>query len=284
MSESVAASTITTNTTATHGGRTVSTTGRGNGPRTNTGGGGRGNGSVESGRSKNNKNKNQNNKEKKPTVFSKSNFKGNTTELHGHVFELFEESGNRTQFTTTLEVIGQYSSKHCTKYSENLRSLFREPVTAPFIKPPTAPGPDANKLDQALFDTDVRTYSKRRDALSTNLHMMYAVIWGQCSKNMQTRLKAIDGYDTATDDDDCAWLLNQIKGLIHQFNTEQYIYISLADARDAYINCKQSPEQTDAEYYKSFKAVVDVLEYYGANIAEQDLVVNYDRNYGNSES
>ena len=111
------------------------------------------------------------------------------------------------------------------------------------------------------------------DNLKSNQHTMYKVIWGQCSKNMQTKLKALTDYLKETEADNCAWLLNQIKGAIHQFNTEEYIYFSLTEAREAYMNCRQAPGQSDADYYAVFNTVVDVLEYFEANVAENDKLV-----------
>jgi Zinc knuckle len=64
------------------------------------------------------------------------------------------------------------------------------------------------------------------------------------------------------------WLLKQIKAISHQFDTKQYMYLSLLDARAAYINCRQGLNQTDAEYFELFTANVQVLEYFKANVGE----------------
>jgi hypothetical protein len=56
--------------------------------------------------------------------------------MNGHVFECYEERGDRTQFTKTLEALGEYAAKNL-KYPEDLKSLFEETMIAPDIVEPT---------------------------------------------------------------------------------------------------------------------------------------------------
>ena len=159
MSESVSGTTIASNgtgTSTTHGGRSAANTSTGG--RGSQGGRGRGNTNTESGRGKKNKNRNTNNDSNgKKSTGTKTGFKGNTTELHGNVFELYEESGDRTQFSNTLEVLGQYASK-TLKFSEDMRALFKEPVATPTIDKPQPPADPTDVFEKSLFDTDVRSY------------------------------------------------------------------------------------------------------------------------------
>ncbi len=267
MSKSVAASS-NSSVTAPGSNNGVNNNNRNNNPGRGSAGGRGGGGSKKN----NGKQRKGDKHTKKLLTGSKSDFKGNTTDMNGYVFECVDESGDRTQFSKTLEVLGQYSSKKF-KFPEDLRTLFKEPPRSPYITPPTEPGENATKLEQSLWDSKVAAYSKRCDTLVSNVHALYDVIWGQCSKNMQTKIKAVENYDIESENDNCAWLLNQIKGVIHQFNSEQDIFYSLHDARLAYMNCKQLQHQSNAEYYEVFRSTVDVLEFYGANIAEADDLI-----------
>ena len=46
-------------------------------------------------------------------------FKGSTAEMNGHVFECFEEKGDRRQYSKTLEALKAYMQKTMVKYSED---------------------------------------------------------------------------------------------------------------------------------------------------------------------
>jgi hypothetical protein len=68
-------------------------------------------------------------------TITRSNFKGNTVDMNGHVFECYEERGDRTHFPKTLEALGKYAAKNL-KHPEDLKSLFEEDMLAPSIDEP----------------------------------------------------------------------------------------------------------------------------------------------------
>jgi hypothetical protein len=39
-------------------------------------------------------------------------FKGNTLNMNSHVFKCYEERGDRSQFSKTLEALGEYATKN----------------------------------------------------------------------------------------------------------------------------------------------------------------------------
>jgi Zinc knuckle len=100
------------------------------------------------------------------------------------------------------------------------------------------------------------------------------VIWGQCSEAMRNKLRALDDFNEENKNNNCIWLLNEIKGVTHQFDTKRNMYLSLLDARIAYFTCRQTANQTNAEYLAVFSANVQVLEYYKATISESHLLVD----------
>jgi hypothetical protein len=91
---------------------------------------------------------------------------------------------------------------------------------------------------------------------------------------MRTKIGALSDFSTENRANNCVWLLGEIKGVTHQFDTKRNIFLSLLDARIAYFSCKQTQQQTDTEYLEVFRANVEVLEYYKANISESHLLVD----------
>ena len=112
----------------------------------------------------------------------------------------------------------------------------------------------------------VDIYVERLTALDNNLRTIFTVIWGQCSNMMQTKLKALPEYDAKAKEKDCVWLLKEIKGIMNHFDGSKYIYVSLDDATEEYYRYRQGHSQPLDSYYKTFKAHVEVLEHYGANV------------------
>jgi hypothetical protein len=108
---------------------------------------------------------------------SKGTFKGNTLEMNGHVFDCFEERGDRTQFPKTLEVLGEYAANNL-KHPEDLRSMFEENMTAPDIMEPADLPATPTTRQEVIWEASLKSYSRRVEELRSNITTLYAVIWG----------------------------------------------------------------------------------------------------------
>jgi hypothetical protein len=148
------------------------------------------------------------------------------------------------------------------KYPEDLKPIFAETMSAPTITEPSDIADDAGKQELLIWETALKSYSRRSEELKSNLTKLYAVILGQCSEAMRNKLRALDDFNEENKNNNCIWLLNEIKGVTHQFDTKRNMYLSLLDARIAYFTCRQAANQTNADYLAVFSANVQVLEYY----------------------
>jgi hypothetical protein len=178
-----------------------------------------------------------------------------------------------TQFPKTLEALGEYAAKNL-KYPEDLKSIFAETMAAPNIIEPADLPTTSTKRQEVIWEAALKSYSRRSEELRNNLTTFYAVIWGQCSEAMRTKIRALDTFSSQNKDNNCIWLLNEIKGVTHQFDTKRNIFLSLHDARIAYYGCKQNQNQKNAEYLDLFRANIEVLEYYKATVGESHIFVD----------
>jgi hypothetical protein len=117
-----------------------------------------------------------------------------------------------------------------------------------------------------IWETTMKTYLKRTDKMESNLRGIYAIVWGQCSPMMQSKLESLDGYSIKSTDCDCVWLLKEIQGITHRFEGTLNVFISLHDAWGNYYSYHQGAQQSLHEYLKDFQLRVQVLEHYGAAI------------------
>jgi hypothetical protein len=91
---------------------------------------------------------------------------------------------------------------------------------------------------------------------------------------MRTKIRALNAFTVQNRDNNCIWLLKEIKGVTHQFDTKRNIVLTLHDARVAYYNCKQTTNQSNAEYLDLFRSNIDVLKYYKVTVGESYLFVD----------
>jgi Zinc knuckle len=153
--------------------------------------------------------------------------------------------------------------------------MFEETMTTPNIAKPPDLDSTATKRQEVIWEALLKSYSRRVKELWSNLTTLYAVIWDQCSKAMRTKIRALSDFSTRNRANDCIWLLNEIKGVTHQFNTKRRIFLSLLDARRAYFTCRHAQNQTNADYLEVFRSNVEVLEYYKATVGESyELIEN----------
>jgi hypothetical protein len=131
-------------------------------------------------------------------------------------------------------------------------------------------------LDKAAYDTDMgrrmiwettmKAYMRCTEKMESNLRAIYAIMWGQSSPMMQSKLESLDEYEARSTDCDCVWLLKEIQGIMHRFEGTPNVFISLDDAWCNYCSYHQGAQQSLHEYLKEYQLLVQVLEHYGAAI------------------
>ena len=119
---------------------------------------------------------------------NRNTFTGKTKEMNSHVFQLQVEQKRKGQYQETLDQLQVYASAVHMRDTKALKILFtklEQPViTAPIpIKNPTP-------VEDIIFKEEVRQYSKDKKSLESTLVSLYNVVWGQCSKLLQNKLKA----------------------------------------------------------------------------------------------
>ena len=110
--------------------------------------------------------------------------------MNGQVFQTIEESKDATQYIKTLEALERYAFK---TYTVDLSSLFHpdDPET-PEIEIPSKPTNveiAKNPTLQDLYQLRLKEYIKEEKLLKVGLKSMWAVIWGQCSTSIRTKLE-----------------------------------------------------------------------------------------------
>ena len=197
----------------------------------------------------------------------RSRFVGNTTEMKGHVFQPRTVSKNANQYHDTVEVLHQYVAKEYETGRE-LMALFLATPTQPIVtEPPDDPTPTGRaddgtpKLttwDNKIFDLLIKRYLEREDQLKDDLHSLFYVILGQCDKTITAKLESHDGYATQGAQGNCLWLLQCVRATMNQFDSGQYPYVALFQARRRLYNLSQG-KKTVTEYYHSFQAEYDTI-------------------------
>ena len=123
----------------------------------------------------------------------------------------------------------------------------------------------------AVFSEQVKEYVKQTSRLQENIKHLWALVWGQCSNTIQTRLQALDTYEDMHAASDGLRLLVAIKDLMYNVQEQKYVPLSIHLAKRQFFLLSQG-RNTVGEYYEQFKNQTDVLDHIGAGIGDDDAI------------
>ena len=204
------------------------------------------------------------------TTISRQRFEGATDDLKGDIFDLV---GSRSAdlFIKTKKAIANYVGR-TYQHSGDIRRAI-ETLTIPTIPMPTAPVADPMPvLLAAIFSEQVKEYVKQTSRLQENIKRLWALVWGQCSDTIRTRLQALDGYDDMHTTSNGLQLLIAIKDLMFNVQEQKYVPLSIHLAKRQFFLLSQG-RNTVGEYYDQFKNQTDVLSHIGAGIGHDTAIM-----------
>ena len=174
--------------------------------------------------------------------------------MNSHVFQLQVEQKRKGQFQETLDQLQIYASNTHRKDIKALKILFTE-LEQPILVPPS-PVKNSTPVQDILFKEEVKQYTKDKKSLESTLVSLYNVVWGQCSKLLQNKLKANPLYDD---------LKKEIKLLSNKIEENTSAYDTLHKAKSKFYRYQQSENETLADHMRNFKDLCNSIEYHGGD-------------------
>ena len=205
------------------------------------------------------------------TTISRQRFDGATEELKGEIFDLV---GSRSAdlFIKTKKAVANYVGR-TYQHSGDIRRAI-ETLIVPTIPMPTAPVADPMPvLLTAIFSEQVKEYVKQTSRLHENIKRLWALVWGQCSDTLRTRLQVLETYDTMHTASDGLQLLIAIKDLMFNVQEQKYIPLSIHFLAKRQFFLLSQGRNTVGEYYDQFKNQTDVLSHIGAGIGDDTAIM-----------
>jgi hypothetical protein len=190
--------------------------------------------------------------------------------MKGNVFQCHGENTDKQQFLKTVGVLEEHINKTFT-YPQDVTSVCKSFEVVTLVQPANLSKEDYEKDmgKKMIWETSMKTYMKRVNLLESDTRAIYAIVWGQCSPMMQSKVESLDALERKSTSCDCIWLLREIQGITHRFEGTRNLFISLDDAWSNYYGCRQGHKQTLHEYLKDFQGLVQVLEHYGAALGAE---------------
>jgi len=217
----------------------------------------------------NNKNE-QVTKNQNPNFKPTAKFLGRCEAVRDYVYD---RSGTKQrqaeQHTKTTQELLNYAERNY-KDGHRLKSTI---IKGKRVEPPKPVKPkDADETEIEIWKEEIKDFVKDRKELTRNLQKFYALVWGQCSDDVQHDVESREDYEEIAEDNNVIKLLEILKGLAHNFVDQVYKVQSLHQAKRSFYLLHQGNDDV-ASYMKPFMSAYEVVREMGGRLGRDRLLI-----------
>ena len=195
--------------------------------------------------------------------------------LESHTFDI----GNAkyaAKYKKTVDAIANYIQREY-KGGADIAKAIKE-LSLPTLQVPGYPKAKAGETavdpgDVYIWQQDVAAVKKQIVQLEENKKRAYALVIGQCSPDLDSKLQGSTAFVRAEADQDVVQLLLVIRGYCCRFDDHQQSTYALEQAKHRVSTYYQAHDVTNTEYVEHFKALVGVIKTYGGEYGQEPGLV-----------
>ena len=202
-----------------------------------------------------------------PKPHTTSKFKGNCSELEGHIFDC-SDSKQADLYVHTVKRVAEYVGATYKQGGDISSAIIHG--TLPTLAQPTyptysttydtAPTPD-DKVKEMIFKGEIDSYVKRKALLTENIQKVYSLVLGQCTELLRSKLKQHADWEIVSTNQDVLTLLVIIKAITFKFEDQKFLVLSLFQAKKNIYSLHQG-NLSCHDYLQRFRNMVHVSEAY----------------------
>mmetsp|Transcript_20113 Transcript_20113/g.28305 ORF Transcript_20113/g.28305 Transcript_20113/m.28305 type:complete len:316 (-) Transcript_20113:13-960(-) len=214
-------------------------------------------------------------------------FKGLSSGMQGHVFQMHSEHHKKGQFEETMKALGVYASVTYAKDSVHMQALF-ENLEEPKVEQPSPPQgnkvtliKDTNNKEVEHYELDevqklifmerIKKFVSQEESLKAAMSGLYKIVRGQCSKMLLHQLVAWEEFTKVEQSADVVKLLKQIKVIMNEVEGS----LPPHDAADTAKRSFYAYEQGDADvttHVNNVKTLFDMVLHHKGEVADETTI------------
>lgn len=217
----------------------------------------------------------------------KAKFKGKCEAIEEYVYDVGLPTSNQELYSNTTKNIAEYIARTYDDAGEFRNGLMK-------LKLPEINKPELNdfgkkgKDDKIVIDEgsreewkeEIKSYRKDLKTRRKNKAKAFALILGQCSDMLRSKLEGHDDWETANAGDDPIELLKIIKHcMVHKTTTRHKGY-SLIEAEGNLGRFRQGEKMTVEDYRERLVSLIDIYRDVGGEPGKAQMMIN---EYGSEE-
>ncbi|KAG7363644.1 retrotransposon gag protein [Nitzschia inconspicua] len=182
-------------------------------------------------------------------------------DLGEHVYVL---GGKKDLFSKTTTTIGEYIAATFEDAGEFRLAFDPENLGFEELTEPKDPDDSASNIVMKRWEMELEAYKSAMKTRVSNEKKAFALVLGQCSPAVRTRLKSAKSWADLNQKSDIIGLLKLLQSCLHD-SPGKYESDTIVDAHDRFSSFRQNDLSVD-DYHTQFKGLVDALEYSEGNI------------------
>ena len=123
------------------------------------------------------------------------------------------------------------------------------------------------------FDYEMQAYVKRKQNLANHKEKAYWIIWDQCSEPLQNKIKNSPKWPNISANQNCIDLVKLIKMLVYKYEEDQYMPLSIFNAKSAFYMFNQG-NMALSDYREKYSNLIQVLVSYDIKIYERQTLAD----------
>ena len=204
------------------------------------------------------------------------NFKGACEALPDCIFDL-SDGKNVDKYINNLKLLATYVGQKYTDGGDIRYTIER--MKRFEIEEPDALDTIPTEFKREVWKRKVAEYVRRNAQLKTNIRTAYILVWGQCTINMQNKLRAHEDFKTFDEKYDVLELLKAIKSCTYQIEQQKDSALTLVNAMKKFTLFYQGRSVSLEVHYERFNTLLEVLEGYGGELPVQPKQFNEELDY-----
>ena len=122
---------------------------------------------------------------------------------------------------------------------------------------------EVSKFQEMVYAESIKQWIRDDKSLQATTRSLYYIVMGQCSKLMKNKLTLSKEYTRFEEEGDVTALLNEIRRVSLQIETNMSIYDAMNKAKALFFSYKQEQSESNAKHLRHLKSIVEAIEHLG---------------------
>lgn len=209
------------------------------------------------------------------TGYAKAN-RGNGKPILGNIEEMgdlifkFNTKDQAEMFLRTQERLADYVG---VEVSPEMRALVKNGTEKTFTEPriPRVGDQEASQGQLEKYKLELKQFQEDKRKYDTYKGKTFIMILGQCSETLSNRLKNDTDFSTLESNFDVKGLMDKLRSLAFSKSGNQNTFLAAQEALKRLMCVNQGPTETNENFLKRTKALVQVVEEHWGDFSPEKL-------------